>query len=665
MQVTQRLRGYYDRNDLACGRKTNEPITRPTPPKITGVAQPMLLSDVIHGGNGPGNTIPGLDGEDGLLALPPTEHTTCQWIVDSSQVQLNRRLAVGGFAEVFLGQFAGTRVAVKRLFSQTNHEEFRREIRMLAQLRHPNLLLFMGYTLHPSLSIITEYMQRGSLYNVISKKGHGPLDLKLQRSVAMSVARGMAYLHCRSPPILHLDLKSANILVDNAWRVKLGDFGLSRIRINSFMSSAASSGGTPQWMAPEVLRSERYDEAADVYSFGVVLWEVLTGMPPWADMHPMQVVGAVGFQGRSLPRPSSPDADPFLVELCMACMRVNPRDRPTFQAMVEALDEQLNFRAGSSSVSLSRVSEIPASPPALRSERARSGGDSQTQQNSSVASTPRSSAPVSFRTTSNASSHDQDPASEDEHNPSEIPSTGMQHEPPELNPKIYGLFREPSIVSPFAEPAPAADAIPSAEISASGPNVIGLSTAMHTPAVSPFEDGVGSPTAMAELSLRCAQDMAAESLQPARARAGGVAVRQESIDSPFLQADDSVGAASSALQDMSISGLPFADNDWCNDDGQPAAAPPDWRTSPSKLPDTVASPFEAADNRDVNVYIEAPSARMVPTPPRTPTQHPLRLQPLSGHGHSSSTDLDGGGQSDTINERMRLPSMVAVWGSHD
>lgn len=94
--------------------------------------------------------------------------------------------------QVFLGQYEGTRVAVKRLFSQTNQEEFRREVKLLAQLRHPNLLLFMGYTLYPSLSIITEYMQRGSLYNILSKqKQPRPLDLKLQRSVALSVGRGM------------------------------------------------------------------------------------------------------------------------------------------------------------------------------------------------------------------------------------------------------------------------------------------------------------------------------------------------------------------------------------------------------------------------------------------------------------------------------------------
>jgi len=270
----------------------------------------------------------------------------CEWMLDASKVFLSRRLAVGGFAEVFLGQYEGTRVAVKRLLSQANQEEFCKEVKLFAHLRHPNLLLFMGYTIQPTLSIVTEYMQRGSLFHIMGKrKEKAPLDQKLQKSVALSVARGMAYLHSRQPPILHLDLKSANILVDNSWKVKLGDFGLSQIRTNTFMSSAASAGGTPQWMAPEVLRSEKYGEAADVYSYGVVLWEVITGRAPWEDMHPMQVVGAVGFQGRMLPMPTHPDSDPVLAEMSMLCMSHDPARRPTFHDIVEILDAKFNQHA--------------------------------------------------------------------------------------------------------------------------------------------------------------------------------------------------------------------------------------------------------------------------------------------------------------------------------
>lgn len=73
-----------------------------------------------------------------------------------------------------------------------------------AGLRHPNLLLFMGFLTRPALAMISEFMQRGSLFKVMSKQRGKPLDTKLQRAVAIGVARGMAYLHSRSPPILHL-----------------------------------------------------------------------------------------------------------------------------------------------------------------------------------------------------------------------------------------------------------------------------------------------------------------------------------------------------------------------------------------------------------------------------------------------------------------------------
>ncbi len=82
--------------------------------------------------------------------------------------------------------------------------------------------------------------------------------------VSVSVAKGMQYLHSRQPPILHLDLKSPNILVDDKWRVKIADFGLARVRRNTLVSGKSGFHGTPEWMAPEMLRAEDYDEKADV-----------------------------------------------------------------------------------------------------------------------------------------------------------------------------------------------------------------------------------------------------------------------------------------------------------------------------------------------------------------------------------------------------------------
>ncbi|CAI0466968.1 unnamed protein product [Linum tenue] len=102
-------------------------------------------------------------------------------------------------------------------------------------------------------------------------------------------ARGMNYLHHFNPPIVHRDLKSSNLLVDKNWTVKVGDFGLSRLKHKTFLTTK-SGKGTPQWMAPEVLRNEASDEKSDIYSFGVILWELATEKIPWDNLNSMQVL---------------------------------------------------------------------------------------------------------------------------------------------------------------------------------------------------------------------------------------------------------------------------------------------------------------------------------------------------------------------------------------
>jgi len=258
-----------------------------------------------------------------------------QWYVNANEVMIGPRLAVGGFAEVYLGKDRSTLVAVKVLFDDVSEQNFAREIFALASLRHPNLILMMGYSLHPKLCVISEYMQRGSLFNYI-RRMNGPLNTEFIYVVALSVSRGMAYLHTQTPyPILHLDLKSPNILIDGQWRIKIADFGLSRLQYKSIVSN---SSGTPEWMAPEVLRAEVPDKAADVFSFGVVLWECLTGEKPWEDLNAMQVVGAVGFRNKSLPAPES--GDPFLIDLCKQCMAIDPKERPTFTDIVNKIESK-------------------------------------------------------------------------------------------------------------------------------------------------------------------------------------------------------------------------------------------------------------------------------------------------------------------------------------
>ncbi|KAL0005696.1 hypothetical protein SO802_013257 [Lithocarpus litseifolius] len=251
---------------------------------------------------------------------------------------IGERIGLGSYGEVYHADWNGTEVAVKKFldqdFSGSALAEFKSEVRIMRRLRHPNVVLFMGaVTRPPNLSIISEFLPRGSLYRIL----HRPqcqLDEKRRIKMALDVARGMNCLHASTPTIVHRDLKSPNLLVDKNWNVKVGDFGLSRLKHNTFLSSK-STAGTPEWMAPEVLRNEPSNEKCDVYSFGVILWELATLRLPWSGMNPMQVVGAVGFQNRRLDIPK--EVDPLVARIIWECWQTDPNLRPSFAQLTVAL----------------------------------------------------------------------------------------------------------------------------------------------------------------------------------------------------------------------------------------------------------------------------------------------------------------------------------------
>ncbi|RYR07982.1 hypothetical protein Ahy_B05g075485 isoform F [Arachis hypogaea] len=104
------------------------------------------------------------------------------------------------------------------------------------------------------------------------------------------------------------------------WKTMVCDFGLSRMKHSTFLSSRATAG-TAEWMVPEVLRNEPSNEKCDVYSFGVILWELSTLQQPWGGMNPMQVVGAVGFQHCRLVIPD--DMEPAIMDIIKQCWKTD------------------------------------------------------------------------------------------------------------------------------------------------------------------------------------------------------------------------------------------------------------------------------------------------------------------------------------------------------
>ncbi|GMI94991.1 MAPKKK delta-1 [Hibiscus trionum] len=270
--------------------------------------------------------------------IHPMLREVSEWEIPWEDLQIGERIGIGSYGEVYRADWNGTEVAVKKFldqdFSGDALVQFKCEVEIMLRLRHPNVVLFMGAVTHsPHFSILIEFLPRGSLYKLLHRT-NPQLDEKRRMRMALDVAKGMNYLHTSHPTIVHRDLKTPNLLVDKNWVVKVCDFGLSRMKHHTFLSSK-STAGTPEWMAPEVLRNEPANEKCDVYSFGVILWELVTLRIPWKGLNPMQVVGAVGFQNRRLEIPE--DVDPMVAQIIRECWQTDPHLRPSFAQLMSRL----------------------------------------------------------------------------------------------------------------------------------------------------------------------------------------------------------------------------------------------------------------------------------------------------------------------------------------
>jgi len=184
--------------------------------------------------------------------------------------------------------------------------------------------------------------------------------------MALDAAKGMLYLHSCSPPIIHRDLKSPNLLVDKHWRVKVCDFNLSRVMESSAVLSSVAATN-PRWLAPEILSGKGYTFASDVFAFGVILWELLTWTVPWPDHGPWQVVAMI-TEGRQRPEiPTSmdqlkggsfPGIDEYTA-LMKDCWHQDAEARPSFAVVISRLRGMLANEA-------QRLSKNPESPTTSR-----------------------------------------------------------------------------------------------------------------------------------------------------------------------------------------------------------------------------------------------------------------------------------------------------------
>ena len=200
--------------------------------------------------------------------------------------------------------------------------------------------MFKGAVLSPDMCCIVSEL---CVENLMTRLTDDPFPIAWPVRIrwARDIAKAMNYLHSRVPLIVHRDLKSLNILLDQSGSVKLCDFGMARTKEHTYIATKHISG-SPSWMAPEVLRGDDFNELSDIYAFGVVMWELLTRKVPWSDKTMAQLVGLVGFAGHRLevPNPVEPSCPAGYVALMQQCW-LTPEARPKFKHIRAQLDAML------------------------------------------------------------------------------------------------------------------------------------------------------------------------------------------------------------------------------------------------------------------------------------------------------------------------------------
>eukprot|EP01094_Clydonella_sp_ATCC50884_P029028 TRINITY_DN892_c0_g1_i1.p1 TRINITY_DN892_c0_g1~~TRINITY_DN892_c0_g1_i1.p1 ORF type:complete len:569 (-),score=165.69 TRINITY_DN892_c0_g1_i1:308-2014(-) len=277
--------------------------------------------------------------------VPPPQHEKVElhgeavsggFALSYNELKFEQKIGAGGFGEVWKGEWAGTKVAIKKILTVNMKPEdiaiFAKEISLTSKLRHPNIVPFLGACFEPEFCLVIEFCEHGSLFHALQK---GPMPWTRRTSMTLDVARGLLYLHTRTPPIVHRDVKSLNVLVTKEWKGVVSDFGLTKVKECARLDTRC---GSPAWSAPEVLRGEAYGESADVFSFGIVMWEIAMQQPPYLGMEPNQIIGQVAFQQPGLRPPIPQDCpDAQFVELMQRCWGDNPHTRPLFPEIVEIL----------------------------------------------------------------------------------------------------------------------------------------------------------------------------------------------------------------------------------------------------------------------------------------------------------------------------------------
>ncbi|KAK7317232.1 hypothetical protein RJT34_01283 [Clitoria ternatea] len=264
----------------------------------------------------------------------------------------------GGFGTVYrmvmndCGTFAVKRIDRSR---EGSDQGFERELEILGSIKHINLVNLRGYCRLPSTKLlIYDYLAMGSLDDLLHENTEQSLNWSTRLKIALGSARGLAYLHhdC-SPKIVHRDIKSSNILLDEYMEPRVSDFGLAKLLVDEDAHVTTVVAGTFGYLAPEYLQSGRATEKSDVYSFGVLLLELVTGKRPTDPCFAKRGVNVVGWMNafrrenrlEDVVDKRCSDADcesvEVILELAANCTDANADDRPSMNQVLQLLEQEV------------------------------------------------------------------------------------------------------------------------------------------------------------------------------------------------------------------------------------------------------------------------------------------------------------------------------------
>ncbi|CAL4946851.1 unnamed protein product [Urochloa decumbens] len=263
----------------------------------------------------------------------------------------------GGYGKVYKGTLANGQIAAIKRAQQGSMQgaaEFKNEIELLSRVHHKNLVSLVGFCYEQGEQMLVyEYIPYGTLRENLMGKGGVSLDWKKRLRIAIGSAKGLAYLHeLADPPIIHRDIKSTNILLDESLNAKVADFGLSKLVSDTQKGHVSTQvKGTLGYLDPEYYMTQQLSEKSDVYSFGVVLLELITARQPIEkgkyivreirtaiDQYDQEYYGLKGLIDPKIRDSAKLIGFRRFVQLAMECVEESAVDRPTMNDVVKELE---------------------------------------------------------------------------------------------------------------------------------------------------------------------------------------------------------------------------------------------------------------------------------------------------------------------------------------